>query len=136
MADARTTGAGPGRVLVALYGVFTVAAGARSAVQIAAGFSDAPLAYLLSALAAVVYAVMTAGLARGGARARRVTWAGAWFELTGVLVVGTVSLLVPDAFPDATVWSHYGAGYVFIPLVLPVAGLLWLRRTERAPAPA
>ncbi|KRV50499.1 hypothetical protein AQ490_15580 [Wenjunlia vitaminophila] len=131
------TGAGPGRLLVWLYGVFTVAAGARSAVQISTGFGDAPVAYLLSALAAAVYAVMTVTLARGGPTARRISWAGAVLELTGVLAVGTVSFLAPDAFPDATVWSHFGSGYVCIPLALPIAGLLWLRRTgapDAAPA--
>ena len=40
----------PGRVLVALYGVFALAAGARAAVQLSTRFSEAPLAYLLSAL--------------------------------------------------------------------------------------
>ena len=34
------------------------------------------------------------------------------------------------AFPDATVWSSYGGGYGYVPLVLPVLGLLWLRRTR------
>jgi hypothetical protein len=32
------------------------------------------------------------------------------------------------AFPDATVWSDYGAGYLLVPLALPVAVLVWLRR--------
>jgi hypothetical protein len=32
-----------------------------------------------------------------------------------------------SAFPDATVWSDFGYGYVFLPLILPVTGLLWLR---------
>ena len=57
-------------------------------------------------------------------------------ELAGVLVVGTLSLILPDEFPDATVWSVYGRGYLFIPLVLPVLGLLWLRRATPADAPA
>ena len=65
-------------------------------------------------------------------------------ELAGVLAVGTWSVLDPASFPDATVWSTYGVGYGFVPLVLPVFGLLWLRRwskrarTEPAivPAPA
>ena len=52
--------------------------------------------------------------------------------LVGVLVVGTISLLVPEDFPRATVWSGYGYGYLFIPLVLPLVGLLWLRRTRPA----
>jgi len=32
------------------------------------------------------------------------------------------------------VWSDFGRGYVFIPLVLPFVGLWWLRRTSRGPA--
>jgi hypothetical protein len=47
-----------------------------------------------------------------------------------VLVVGTVSLVLRDAFPDETVWSAYGIGYGFVPLVLPVLGLLRLRSTR------
>ena len=120
------TGSGPGRLLVAVYAVFAIAATSRAAVQIATKFGDAPVAYLLSALAAVVYVVATVALARD---LRRVAWAACGFELAGVLVVGTVSLLVPSAFPDDTVWSRYGSGYAFVPLVLPVLGLLRLRAT-------
>jgi hypothetical protein len=125
-----TTG-GPGRVLVAVYAVFALAAGARAAVQLSTRFAEAPVAYLLSALAAVVYVVATVALARGG---RRVALVAITVELVGVLVVGTLSLVDRAAFPDETVWSAYGRGYLFIPLVLPVVGLLWLRRTGRAPS--
>jgi hypothetical protein len=45
-----------------------------------------------------------------------------------VLTVGTLSLADRAAFPDATVWSVYGRGYGFIPLALPVLGLLFLRQ--------
>jgi cytochrome bd-type quinol oxidase subunit 2 len=121
---------GPGRVLVAVYGTFALAAGARAAVQLATRFSEAPVAYLLSAFAAVVYVVATVGLARG-ARGRRTAFAAIAVELVGVLVVGTLSLLDPAAFPDETVWSAYGRGYYFVPLVLPVLGLLQLRRAGR-----
>ena len=119
---------GPGRVLVAVYGVFALAAGARAAVQLATRFAEAPVAYLLSALAAVVYVVATVALARGG---RRTALVAITVELVGVLVVGTLSLLDPAAFPDETVWSAYGRGYLFVPLVLPVLGLLFLRRQAR-----
>jgi hypothetical protein len=118
------TSRGPGRVLVAVYGVFALAAGARAAVQLATQFDEAPLAYLLSALAAAVYLVATVALARGG---RRTALIACTVELVGVLVVGTLSLIDPAAFPDETVWSNYGQGYLFIPLALPVLGLLWLR---------
>ncbi len=120
--------AGPGRVLVAVYGVFALAAGSRAAVQLSTRFAEAPVAYVLSALAAAVYVVATVALARGG---RRTALVAITIELVGVLVVGTLSLLDRAAFPDETVWSAYGRGYLFIPLVLPVAGLLWLRRGRR-----
>jgi hypothetical protein len=131
---AADTAHGPGRVLVAVYGVFALAAGARAAVQLAVQFDEAPLAYLLSALAAVVYIAATVGLARGGRGGRRTALLACSLELAGVLVVGTLSLVDPEAFPDDTVWSGYGRGYGFIPLVLPVLGLLWLRHRSEVAA--
>jgi hypothetical protein len=128
-----TTATGPGRVLIAVYGIFTVAAGARSAVQLTTRFDAAPLAYALSAMAAIIYLVATIALAVSTARSRRIAALSCGVEFAGVLTVGTYSLLDPDRFPDQTVWSAYGQGYGFIPLVLPVIGLLWLRRsTARA----
>ncbi|WP_230883384.1 hypothetical protein [Planomonospora sp. ID82291] len=119
------TGGGPGRVLVAVYGVFALAAGARAAVQIARQFDEAPLAYTLSAFAAAVYLLLAVALGRG---MRRLALVACGIELAGVLIVGTLSLVDPEAFPKATVWSGFGSGYVFIPLVLPVLGLYWLSR--------
>ncbi|HET9080024.1 MAG TPA: hypothetical protein VFO01_05860 [Trebonia sp.] len=129
-APARSTGRGFGRVLVAVYGLFALAASARSAVQIATKFHEAPLAYLLSAFAAVVYIVATVSLARGDAASRRVATVAISTELVGVLTVGVVSELVPDAFPQATVWTGFGSGYGFVPLVLPFVGLWWLHHTR------
>lgn len=116
-------------VLVALYALFSLAAGARSAVQISTNFSAAPLAYLLSALAAVIYILATIALARD-----RINWARplCLIELFGVLIVGAASYLLPELFPDQTVWSHFGQGYLFIPLALPIAALWWMRRTAAA----
>ncbi|NJP66891.1 hypothetical protein HCJ92_11470 [Streptomyces sp. ventii] len=127
---------GPGRLLVTLYAVFTVGAASRSLYQLSTRFDEAPLAYLLSAGAALVYALITVVLVRGGERARRLGVAACAVELAGVLVVGTWTVLDPSAFPDSTVWSTYGMGYLFLPLVLPVVGLFWLRAGGARPAPA
>ncbi|MET0236881.1 MAG: hypothetical protein ABW224_19690 [Kibdelosporangium sp.] len=133
MADARAvTRSGPGRLLIAVYGIFVIAATARSAVQIITRFDHAPVAYLLSAFAAAVYIVATVCLTRGSRTSRRIATLSCLIELAGVLTVGTVSLLVPQAFPDATVWSEYGKGYGFVPVILPILGLLWLRATAKA----
>lgn len=131
----RATRGGPGRLLVAVYAIFALAAGARAGVQIATRFDEAPLAYTLSALAAAVYVLATAALALGGRTSRRVAVVSLSVELIGVLVVGTLSVADPAAFPDETVWSAYGRGYGFIPLVLPVVGLYWLRRTAASAPP-
>jgi hypothetical protein len=127
-APAEQGSSGPGRVLVAVYGTFALAAGARAAVQLSTRYVEAPVAYLLSAFAAAVYVVATVGLVRGGAGGRRTALAAITVELVGVLVVGTLSLADPAAFPDETVWSAFGRGYYFVPLVLPVLGLALLRR--------
>ncbi len=121
---------GGARLLVVLYAIFAIAATARSVVQLLTRFDEAPVAYLLSALAAVVYIIATVALSRADRTSRRVARAALLFELSGVLVVGTASLVFPDAFPRATVWSTYGSGYLFIPLALPIIGLWWLRRTS------
>lgn len=119
---------GIGRVLVAVYGVLALAAVGRSFFQIASKFDEAPFAYALSALAAVVYVVATAALILSGRGWYRVAWATIVFEFTGVVVVGVLSVVFPELFPDDTVWSGFGRGYLFIPLVLPVLGMWWLAR--------
>src|ERR1700719_344934 len=122
-----STRTGPGRVLIAVYALFALSASARAAVQIATKFGNAPVAYVLSAFAAAVYILATVTLAVGSPTARRIAIVSCSVELVGVLAVGTWSLADPVTFPAATVWSSYGSGYGFVPLVLPVFGLLWLR---------
>jgi cytochrome bd-type quinol oxidase subunit 2 len=129
MADPSATRHGPGRILIAVYGVFALAATARAGVQIATQFSEAPIAYLLSAVAAVIYCAATFALAKATIVSRQVATVAIAIELIGVVGIGAFSYAVPDDFPEATVWSHFGQGYGFVPLVLPVLGLLWLRRT-------
>jgi hypothetical protein len=119
MATGSSRAVGVGRVLIAVYAILALAATARSAVQIATRFETAPVAYLLSALAGVVYILATIALLKRGDVWYRVAWVTIGFELLGVLVVG---------------WSSYGRGYLFIPLVLPVLGMLWLWRSRKTPA--
>lgn len=118
---------GVGRVLVVVYAIMALGATGRSFVQIVREFDDAPLAYSLSALAALVYILATLALVFSASELwYRVAWAAIVFELVGVLVVGTLSLTHPALFDHPTVWSGYGIGYVLVPLVLPFLGLWWL----------
>jgi hypothetical protein len=129
----RPTASGAGRILVTVYGVFALAATSRAGVQLGTRFHEAPVAYLLSAFSAVVYLIATVALARRGSGARRLAWVAVSVELAGVLVIGTLSASAPQDFPRATVWSGFGMGYGFVPLVLPFIGLGWLRRTGSRP---
>jgi cytochrome bd-type quinol oxidase subunit 2 len=126
----RRTNSGAGRVLIAVYGLFALAATARASVQIFTKFDQAPLAYLLSGLAGLIYIVATITLARGTRSSRRLAFIAIMIELVGVITVGTLSVLDPEAFPRATVWSLYGIGYGFVPLLLPILGLAWLWHTR------
>ena len=128
--DSNRRSQGLGRVLIILYGLLALAATGRSIFQLLDDFEKAPLAYTLSALAAVIYIVATVALLAPGELWGRVALVTISFELIGVLVVGTLSIFDPVLFPAKTVWSFYGMGYAFVPLVLPVLGLLWLRRTR------
>ncbi|MCW5250940.1 MULTISPECIES: hypothetical protein [unclassified Streptomyces] len=128
--------AGPGILLVWLYGVMVVGAVSRSAYQISTEFDRAPLAYTLSAVAGIVYGFITYTLVRGGETARRAARICCAAELVGVVAVGTWTLADPSAFPDTTVWSDFGMGYLFIPVLLPLSALYWLRRGARETAAA
>lgn len=115
-------------VLIFIYGIFSLAASARASYQIATKFSEAPISYLLSALSALVYIAATIALAR---RLTKLATYCLVFELSGVVIVGVLSVLLPDDFQHQTVWSLFGSGYAFIPLILPIWGLLWLRKANR-----
>ncbi|WP_127497692.1 hypothetical protein [Actinoplanes solisilvae] len=121
-------GSGLGRVLILVYGVFALSASARALVQITTHFSEAPLAYLLSAFAGLVYISATVGLAVGGVRGRLIALVSCTIELLGVLTIGILSVADAGDFPDDTVWSRFGSGYGYVPLVLPFIGLWWIWR--------
>lgn len=128
---ARRINIGPGRALLLVYAVFALSASVRAGYQLFTKFDRAPAAYLLSAFAAAIYVVAAVALAKGGETARRVALVACAIELVGVLTVGAISYARPSDFPDATVWSHFGEGYGFIPVVLPILGLVWLIRAGR-----
>lgn len=119
---------GWGRLLVFVYGVFALSATGRSTVQLLTKADEAPVPYTLSAFAALVYIVATFALATGR---RRLALVAVLTELVGVLVVGVTSLVWPQDYADATVWSDFGNGYGFVPLVLPLVGLWWILRPSR-----
>ncbi len=134
---------GVGRLLILVYGILALAATGRSVFQIIDRFGEAPVAFTLSGLAAIVYIVATIALIAPGAVWYRVAWFTISFELAGVLVIGTLSLFRPEALGltsidpfgrTATVWSVYGMGYLLIPLVLPILGMIWLSKNKPVPA--
>ena len=115
-----------------MYAILALAATARSFVQIVGKFDVAPVAYVLSGIAGLVYILATVALLRRGDTWYRIAWITIIFELVGVLTVGTLSVVDPILFPADTVWSFFGRGYLFIPLALPVLGMLWLYRRRPA----
>ena len=122
---------GVGRLLILVYAVFAVSSTARASFQVITKFEDAPLAYSLSLLSALVYILATVSLARSGTTWNKVAVAAVVFELVGVLSVGTLSFVAPELFDHTSVWSGFGSGYGYLPLVLPILGLIWIRKARR-----
>jgi hypothetical protein len=119
---------GVGRLLIAIYAIFAISATARASYQLIREFDQAPLAYSLSAISALVYLLATYSLSKQEEKWQRIARQTIWFELVGVIAVGTLSLALPEMFAHPSVWSNFGAGYAFIPLLLPILGLIWLRK--------
>ena len=120
-----------GRLLILVYAVFAVSSTARASFQVITKFEQAPLAYSLSLLSALVYILATVSLARSGTTWNKVAIGAVVFELVGVLSVGTLSFVAPELFDHASVWSGFGSGYGYLPLVLPVLGLIWIQKAKR-----
>ncbi|WP_193104571.1 hypothetical protein [Brachybacterium sp. FME24] len=121
-------------VLIIVYALFALSATARSLVQMGRDFSFAPVAYVLSLLAALTYIAVAVALVRRGRRSPLAVVL-CLIELVGVLAVGTLSVLEPALLADDTVWSGYGQGYGYVPLLLPIVALVYIvlgRRARRA----
>ncbi|WP_309132437.1 hypothetical protein [Brevibacterium sp.] len=123
---------GPGRALTAVYGIFALSATARAGYQVIREFDVAPVAYSLSLVAAVIYIVATICLVIGSRASHRIAIASCIVEFVGVIAVGILSFTHPEDFAKPSVWSTFGIGYGFIPLVLPLIGLWWLSRVGRS----
>ena len=119
---------GVGRLLIAIYAIFAISATARAGYQLICEFDQAPLAYSLSAISAAVYLLATYSLTKQEPKWQRMAFYTIWFELVGVIAVGALSLALPALFAHPSVWSNFGAGYAFIPLLLPILGLIWIRK--------
>ena len=118
------------KILPVIYAIFALSATSRALYTLIRKYDEAPLAYWLSLVAALTYVAVTICLFSKSDSARGIARAIISFELGGVLLVGTLSILSPDLFQHPTVWSLFGIGYAFIPLVLPVVGLVSLRRAK------
>jgi len=138
VATAGSTKHGPGRVLITVYAILAIGSTSRALFELVTKFDQAPVPYLLSTFAAVVYCVITVALVKDTPGWRRVAFVGMVVELVGVLVVGTWSLVHPETFQNTvtgkgvhSVWFWFGLDYLFVPLVLPILGLNFLRRTRQ-----
>lgn len=127
--EPRNTSRGFRTVLVVVYSIFAISATARSMVQILRDFDKAPVAYSLSLFAALTYVLLAILMSRQNPP-RLFTLIVVAIELSGVVLVGILSLSMPNLFPDATVWSLFGVGYGFAPLLLPLIAAITILKSK------
>lgn len=119
-----------GVILAVSYPVLALSAGVRSIYQLflKEGVTNY-LPAILSGLAAICYLLATIGFIVRKRWAWRLSVSMLLFELTMVLVVGILSLTIPDTIGH-TVWGRFGADYGYFPLIQPLLGLAWLFHPE------
>lgn len=122
-----------GVILAVSYPVLALSAGVRSIYQLF--LKEGVVNYLpavLSGVAAVCYLLATIGFVVRKRWAWRLSVSMLAFELAMVLLVGTLSFVIPDTI-GRTVWGQFGADYGYFPLIQPILGLAWLfhRETRR-----
>jgi hypothetical protein len=118
--------AAAGVILAISYPVLAISTGFRAVYQLflKEGVTNY-LAPALSAVAALLYLIATIGFAVREKWAWRISVIALALEMALVLVVGTLSIIVPDTI-GRTVWRYYGIDYAFFPLIQPLLGLVWL----------
>lgn len=116
-------------VLIVVYGLWAVAALGRAIYQYMFRHTSNLVPTHLSAVAGGFYLLIILGLRRQTPAMWYVTIALLSLELACVLAVGVIDA-VWHPFAYATVWSGFGAGYLFVPLILPIAGLWWMAQAE------
>lgn len=121
-----------GRVLVFVYAVLALSATGRATVQIATKFDKAPLQYTLSALAAIVYILATWAL---GTSRKTTAVVVVTIEFFAVLIIGATNS-GSVALDKQTVWTDFGSGYGYVPLLLPFVVVWWLFHNRARPNPA
>jgi hypothetical protein len=109
-----------------LYGFWALAVCSRALWQYASRSGNL-LPSHISLLAGVIYLVIFWAALR---RQHTLLRSGLICEIIGVVAVSLYELVAP--LPYATAWSHFGAGYLYIPLLLPLAGLWSLRASTRS----
>ena len=115
-----------GYILTVSYPLLALSTVVRALFQLL--LKDGVVNYLapsLTLVAAVCYLTATIGFAYRRRWAWRLSVGVLLFETILTLVVGTLSLIIPETI-GRTVWRHFGADYGYFPLFQPAMGLAWL----------
>ncbi|MFW5942381.1 MAG: hypothetical protein ACOCXI_11305 [Chloroflexota bacterium] len=115
-----------GVILGVSYPVLAISTGARALYQLL--LKEGVVNYTgpaLTAVAATLYIIAGVGFAKRERWAWRLSVTALGVETLLTLIVGTLSLIIPETI-GGTVWRHFGADYGYFPLVQPLLGLAWL----------
>lgn len=115
-----------GQILAVSYPLLALSAGVRSVYQLF--FKPGVTDYFPPALSAVAASLYLVAAVAFIVRKPWAWWTSVMvlvFETAGVLMVGTLSVFLPDVI-GRTVWHDFGIDYGFLPLIQPILGLVWL----------
>lgn len=126
VADTRGPSLGLGRLVMAAFWLFGAWVTINAVVDVL-HWNSGPIGPVLVALVAgLVYLLAALALTHNGRRMRMIGWASVSVEAIGPVLVGVLGVGVPQLSDPRSPWGAFGADYWYIPLVLPVVGLVWL----------
>ena len=85
---------------------------------------------LVAVLAGVTYLLVALGITHNGKKMRIMAWAALVASLVGPFVMGLFELGIEQVSAVPSAWARFGAYYWYVPLVLPVIGLVWMWRSN------
>ena len=124
--DDRRPSWGLGRVVMVIFWAFGVWTTANAIIDLF-HLDDEPLGPALTALlAGLVYLLAALGITHNGKRMRILGWTTVTLELIGPLMVGMMSVGISQLSVSRSAWANCGADYYYLPLIIPIIGLIWL----------
>ncbi len=128
--DDRRPSWGLGRIVMAIFWIFGLLTTVPAVIDLIRDVNSPIGPRLVAVLAGAIYLVIAVGITHNGRKMRLISWAAMIAAFVGPYIMGLFELGVEPVSEVSSAWSHFGAQYWYVPLVLPLVGFVWMWRSN------